>query len=78
MLDILPQRYGFLRLAGLRPSADDVYISASQVRRCELRPGDEVTGPAREPRRGERHRALVHVDRSTARSRSPSGPSSTP
>jgi transcription termination factor Rho len=32
------------------------------VRRCELRPGDEVAGPAREPRRGERHRALVHVD----------------
>ena len=63
MLEITPQRYGFLRLAGLSPSEDDVYISASQVRRCELRPGDEVSGPAREPRRGERHRALVHVDR---------------
>jgi transcription termination factor Rho len=33
------------------------------VRRCELRTGDEVAGPARPPRRGERHRALVHVDR---------------
>ncbi|TMK75523.1 MAG: hypothetical protein E6G49_01295 [Actinobacteria bacterium] len=38
-------------------------MSASQIRRCELRSGDEVSGPAREPRRGERHRALVHVDR---------------
>lgn len=62
VLDILPQRYGFLRLHGLEADPGDVYISASQVRRCELRSGDEVAGPAREPRRGERHRALVHVD----------------
>ncbi|MGI8461507.1 MAG: Rho termination factor N-terminal domain-containing protein [Solirubrobacterales bacterium] len=63
VLDILPQRYGFLRLKGLESADGDVYISASQIRRCELRPGDEVSGPAREPRRGERHRALVHVDK---------------
>jgi transcription termination factor Rho len=61
-LEVTRQRYGFLRLDGLSPSDGDVYISAAQVRRCELRPGDEVGGPAREPRRGERHRALVHVD----------------
>jgi transcription termination factor Rho len=62
VLEITPQRYGFLRLHGLEAHPEDVYISASQVRRCELRPGDEVSGPARAPRRGERHRALVHVD----------------
>jgi transcription termination factor Rho len=62
VLDILPQRYGFLRLTGLQPAVDDVYISASQIRRCELRPGDEVSGPARPPGRSERYRALVHVD----------------
>jgi transcription termination factor Rho len=62
VLEITPQRFGFLRLSGLEAHPDDVYISASQVRRCELRPGDEVSGPARPPRRGERHRALVHVD----------------
>jgi transcription termination factor Rho len=63
VVEITPQRYGFLRLDGLEANPDDVYISASQVRRCELRTGDEVSGPARSPRRGERHRALVHVDR---------------
>jgi transcription termination factor Rho len=63
ILDVMPQRYGFLRLRGFEGAEGDVYISASQIRRCELRPGDEVGGPAREPRRGERHRALVHVDR---------------
>ena len=62
ILELTRQRHGFLRLGGLTARDDDVYVSASQVRRCELRPGDEVTGPAREPRRGERHRALVHVD----------------
>src|SRR5436190_7385988 len=55
VLEITPQRYGFLRLDGLEAGPDDVYVSASQVRRVELRPGDEVSGPAREPRRGERH-----------------------
>src|SRR5262249_27879948 len=62
ILDRMPQGYGFLRLAGLREAEGDVYVSASQIRRCELRPGDEVKGPARAPRRGERHRALVRVE----------------
>lgn len=62
VLDVMPQRYGFIRLSGLEAADGDVYISASQIRRCELKSGDEVSGPAREPRRGERHRALIHVD----------------
>jgi transcription termination factor Rho len=61
VLDRMPQGYGFLRLSGLHSAEGDVYVSASQIRRCELRPGDEVSGPAREPRRGENHRALVRV-----------------
>ena len=62
VLDITTQGHGFIRLSGLERGEDDVYVSASQIRRCELRQGDEVSGPARSPRRGERHRALVHVD----------------
>ena len=62
VLDRMPQGYGFLRLSGMHEAEGDVYVSASQIRRCELRPGDEVTGPARSPRRGERHRALVRVE----------------
>ena len=62
VLDRMPQGYGFLRLSGLSEAEGDVYVSASQIRRCELRPGDEVSGPARAPRRGERHRALVRVE----------------
>jgi transcription termination factor Rho len=61
VLDRMPQGYGFLRLSGLHSAEGDVYVSASQIRRCELRPGDEVSGPARDPHRGENHRALVRV-----------------
>src|SRR5512133_1718615 len=62
VLDIVPAGHGFLRLHDLEHGLDDVYVSASQIRRCELRAGDEVSGPARPPRRGERHPALVHVE----------------
>ncbi len=62
VLDRMPQGYGFLRLSGMNEAEGDVYVSASQIRRCELRPGDQVTGPARQPRRGERHRALIRVE----------------
>jgi transcription termination factor Rho len=62
VLDRMPQGYGFVRLSGLHEAEGDVYVSASQIRRCELRPGDEVTGPARAPRRGERHRAMVRIE----------------
>lgn len=62
VLDITYRGYGFLRLRGLEPAPGDAYISASQIRRCELRLGDMVTGPARPPERGERYPALVHVD----------------
>ncbi len=63
VLDLLPQGHGFLRLEGLEPGEEDVYVSASQIKRCELRAGDEVTGPVRAPRRGERHPAIVRVEK---------------
>jgi len=62
VLDITPRGHGFIRLSGLEGTEEDVYVSPSQIRRCEMRRGDEVTGPARPPRRGERYPALVHVD----------------
>ena len=63
VLDVLPPGPRASAARGARPDRDDVYVSASQIRRCELRAGDEVAGPARPPRRGERHPALVRVER---------------
>ncbi len=59
--DRMPKGYGFVRLEKGSKSDQDSYISPSQIRRCKLRPGDEVKGIARDPRDGERHRAMVRV-----------------
>ncbi len=61
-LDIRPEGYGLLRVSELAESAEDIYISASQIRRLALRRGDEISGPLRAPRRGEKHAALRRVD----------------
>jgi transcription termination factor Rho len=64
VLDVLPNGSGFVRVdtdtAG--QTRDDVYISPAQIRRVELRAGDEVSGPVRPPRRNERHPSLVRVE----------------
>jgi transcription termination factor Rho len=62
VVDLLGNGSGFLRVSPPEPSDDDVYISAAQVRRCELVSGDEVTGPRRAPRRSERYPSLVRID----------------
>jgi len=61
-VELLENGSAFLRLAGDGRSGEDVYISAAQVRRCELVNGDRVSGPARAPRRSERHPSLVRVE----------------
>ncbi len=61
-LDILANGSGFLRVDPSGQSRADVYVSPAQIRRCELRAGDEVSGPVRPPRRNERHPSLVRVE----------------
>ena len=61
VLDILANGSGFVRVDPAGQSRDDVYVSPAQIRRCELRAGDEVSGPVRPPRRNERHPSLVRV-----------------
>jgi len=64
VLEILPDGYGFLRSADASYLAgpDDVYISPSQIRRFNLRTGDEISGRIRNPKDGERYVALNIVD----------------
>jgi len=62
VVELLGNGSAFLRVDPPEPSDDDVYISAAQVRRCELVSGDRVTGPVRTPRRSERYPSLVRVD----------------
>ena len=62
VVELLPNGSGFLRVTPPDPSDDDVYISAAQVKRCELLSGDRISGPPRAPRRSERFPSLVRVD----------------
>jgi transcription termination factor Rho len=62
VVELLPNGSGFLRVQPPDPSDDDVYISAAQVKRCELLSGDRISGPPRAPRRSERFPSLVRVD----------------
>jgi transcription termination factor Rho len=62
VVEVLGNGSAFLRVDPPEPSDDDVYISAAQVRRCELVSGDRVSGPVRTPRRSERYPSLVRID----------------
>ncbi len=62
VVEVLGNGSAFLRVDPPEPSDDDVYISAAQVRRCELVSGDRVAGPVRTPRRSERYPSLVRID----------------
>ena len=61
VVELLGNGSAFLRVNPPEASDEDVYISAAQVRRCELVSGDRVTGPLRTPRRSERYPSLVRV-----------------
>lgn len=62
VLDVLPEGYGFLRPINFLPSSEDIYISASQIRRFDLRTGDLVSGKVRPPKENERYFGLLHVE----------------
>lgn len=64
VLEVLPDGYGFLRSADYNylPSADDIYVSPSQIKRFMLRTGDTVKGQVRPPKEAERFYALLKVE----------------
>ena len=62
VVELLANGSGFIRLAPPEPTDDDVYISAAQVKRCELVSGDRISGPVRAARRSERFPSLIRVD----------------
>ncbi len=62
VLEIFSDGFGFLRPINYLPSDEDIYISASQIRRFDLRTGDWVSGKARPPKEKERYFGLLHVD----------------
>jgi len=62
LLEIMPDGFGFLRRKKFSISENDIYISASQIRRFNIRTGDVVSGRIRPPKDNERYYALLHVE----------------
>ena len=56
--------YGFLRPLNYSPSKEDIYLSASQIKRFGLRNGDEVAGRVRPPRKGSNNDryGMMYID----------------
>lgn len=61
ILDNSKDGHGVLR-PGFSESENDAYIASSQIRRLKLRPGDLITGQARQPKDNERYWGLLRVD----------------
>jgi len=62
VLDIAQEGSGLLR-PSFAASDKDIYISASQIRRFNLRVGDMVAGQARRPKENERYWGLLKVEK---------------
>ena len=61
ILDIAEGGFGFLRYDNFLTSEKDVYVSPTQIRRFNLKTGDEIFGVARKPNKDERFGALLYV-----------------
>ena len=55
--------FGFLRCDNYLTSENDIYVSPSQIRRFNLRTGDEVQGKVREAKDGEKFKAVLFVEK---------------
>ena len=64
VLEILENNsFGFLRCNNYQTGENDIYVSPSQIRRFNLRTGDEVRGKVRESKEGEKFKALLYVEK---------------
>ncbi|WP_297889876.1 Rho termination factor N-terminal domain-containing protein, partial [Sulfurihydrogenibium sp.] len=65
VLEVLPEGFGFIRFLenNYAPSPSDIYVSPYQIKKTGLKTGDTIIGVARNPKEGEKYRALVRIDR---------------
>ncbi len=61
-LEVHPDGYGFIRFDNYESGADDIYVSNTQIRRFNLKTGDEIIGDARDNFDSERQQApLLYI-----------------
>ena len=61
VLEVMGDGYGFLRFENLASSNKDVFVSPAQIRRFNLKTGDEITGDSRDVQNDEKSSPLLYV-----------------
>lgn len=61
VLEVLADGFGFLRFENYKPGEDDIYVSPTQIRRFNLKTGDEITGDARPSQEEDKYSPLLFV-----------------
>ncbi|HIU48719.1 MAG TPA: transcription termination factor Rho [Candidatus Avimonoglobus intestinipullorum] len=61
VLDVMADGFGFLRFENYRPSDSDVYVSPTQIRRFNLKTGDEIRGDSRPSQEEDKYSPLLFV-----------------
>lgn len=63
VLEIMADGYGFLRSKDYQSGENDVYVPQNLIRRFNLKTGDFIIGNTRMQHEGERHQALLYVQK---------------
>ena len=61
VLEVMPDGYGFIRGDNYLPTNKDVYVSANQIKRFNLKTGDKICGNTRETKAHEKLKPLIFV-----------------
>lgn len=61
VLEVLADGFGFLRFDNYRPGSNDVYVSPTQIRRFNLKTGDQILGDARPSQEEDKYSPLLFV-----------------
>lgn len=61
ILDVMSDGFGFLRSENYKPGENDVYVSPTQIRRFNLKTGDEIVGDSRPSQDEDKYSPLLFV-----------------
>ena len=61
ILDVMNDGFGFLRVENYLSSQNDIYVSPTQIRRFNLKTGDEIVGDCRPTQDEDRYSPLLFV-----------------
>ncbi len=61
VLDVMTDGFGFLRMENYMSGKDDIYVSPTQIRRFNLKTGDEIVGDCRPSQDEDKYSPLLFV-----------------